>query len=56
MVKEKEINGKKFLLGHGDGLGPGDYGYKFIKSVFSNRLCQWLFERIHTTFCCFLGY
>lgn len=31
---------KKFYLGHGDGLGPGDTGYKFIKSVFANRLCQ----------------
>src|SRR5574338_486317 len=30
-----EINGKKFYIGHGDGLGPGDYGYKFIKKVFA---------------------
>jgi UDP-2,3-diacylglucosamine hydrolase len=43
----KEINGKKFYLGHGDGLGPGDYGYKFIKNVFASKLCQWLFARIH---------
>ncbi|MFB6305964.1 MAG: UDP-2,3-diacylglucosamine diphosphatase, partial [Flavobacteriales bacterium] len=35
------------FLGHGDGLGPGDKKYKFLKSIFSNRLCQWLFERIH---------
>ena len=27
----REFNGKKFLIGHGDGLGPGDRGYKFIK-------------------------
>lgn len=40
-------NGKKFYIGHGDGLGPGDHGYKFIKSIFSNRVCQWLFARIH---------
>lgn len=37
------FNGKKFLVGHGDGLGPGDHGYKFIKKVFRNRACQWLF-------------
>ncbi len=43
----REYNGKKFYLGHGDGLGPGDKGYKFIKKVFSNKVCQWLFARIH---------
>ena len=44
---QKEYNGKKFFLGHGDGLGPGDFGYKFIKKVFANKLAQWLFARIH---------
>jgi UDP-2,3-diacylglucosamine hydrolase len=43
----KNYNGKIFLIGHGDGLGPGDYGYKFIKKVFANKLCQWAFARIH---------
>lgn len=43
----KEFNGRKFFIGHGDGLGPGDHGYKFIKKVFSNRFCQWLFARLH---------
>lgn len=38
-----EFNNKKFLVGHGDGLGPGDYGYKFIKKIFRNRACNWLF-------------
>jgi UDP-2,3-diacylglucosamine hydrolase len=38
-----EFNGKKFLIGHGDGLGPGDHGYKFIKKVFRNPVCQWVF-------------
>lgn len=42
-----EMNGKSFFVGHGDGLGPGDYGYKFIKKVFSNPVCQWLFKWIH---------
>jgi UDP-2,3-diacylglucosamine hydrolase len=41
------INGKKFFIGHGDGLGPNDYGYKFIKKVFASKLCQWLFARLH---------
>jgi len=41
--KEFERNGKKFLIGHGDGLGPGDKGYKFLKKIFRNPLCKWLF-------------
>ncbi len=47
---EREWNGKKFFIGHGDGLGPGDYSYKFIKKVFTNPLCQWLFARLHPNF------
>jgi UDP-2,3-diacylglucosamine hydrolase len=38
-----ERNNKKFYIGHGDGLGPGDHGYKFIKKIFRNKFCQWLF-------------
>ena len=41
--KEFTINNKQFLIGHGDGLGPDDKGYKFIKKVFRNKICQWLF-------------
>ena len=44
------ISGKKFMIGHGDGLGPGDHGYKFLKKVFANPLCQWLFARLHPNF------
>jgi len=42
-----EYQGKKILLGHGDGLGPGDHGFKFLKKVFANPFCQWLFARLH---------
>lgn len=42
-------NNKKFYVGHGDGLGPGDHGYKFIKKIFRNRFCQWLFGQLHPT-------
>lgn len=45
-----QINDKKFFIGHGDGLGPGDKGYKFIKKVFASKLCQWLFARLHPNF------
>jgi UDP-2,3-diacylglucosamine hydrolase len=42
-----DLQGKRCFIGHGDGLGPGDYGYKVLKKVFENKVCQWLFERIH---------
>ena len=41
-----ELNGKTFFIGHGDGLGPNDWGYKF-KKLFANKICQWLFARVH---------
>jgi UDP-2,3-diacylglucosamine hydrolase len=43
----REFSGKRFYLAHGDGLGPGDHGYKFIKKVFANPVNQWLFRQIH---------
>ena len=43
----KEILGKRFYLAHGDGLGQGDKGYKFIKWVFERKINQWLFRWIH---------
>jgi len=46
----EKLKGKTFFIGHGDGLGPGDHGYKFLKKVFSNPLCQWLFARLHPNF------
>jgi UDP-2,3-diacylglucosamine hydrolase len=45
--KEFEFNGKKFLIGHGDGLGPGDHRYKMMKKVFRNKLSQSLFGMLH---------
>lgn len=38
---------KQFLIGHGDGLGPGDAGFKMLKKVFRNRFCQWAFGQMH---------
>lgn len=40
---EFTFHGKKMLVGHGDGLGPGDHGYKRLKKIFRNPVCQWLF-------------
>jgi UDP-2,3-diacylglucosamine hydrolase len=47
---ERVYNEKRFVIGHGDGLGPGDKGYKFIKRVFAARWSQWLFARLHPNF------
>ncbi|OOQ58448.1 UDP-2,3-diacylglucosamine diphosphatase [Mucilaginibacter pedocola] len=45
-----ERNGKSFYLHHGDGLGPGDKKYKFLKKIFRSKLCQWAFARLHPNF------
>lgn len=44
---EINVEGKKFLIGHGDGLGPGDKQYKILKKVFTNPVCQWFFKWLH---------
>lgn len=41
------INDKKFLIGHGDGKGPHDKGYKRMKKVFTNPISKWLFRWLH---------
>ena len=43
----RKWNGKKFYIAHGDGLGPGDQGFKFLKAVFTNKFCQRLFNWLH---------
>ncbi|MGZ2370076.1 UDP-2,3-diacylglucosamine diphosphatase [Ancylomarina sp. YFZ004] len=45
-----EIDGKKFFLAHGDGLGPYDKGYKMLKKIFTNKFLQWCFARLHPNF------
>jgi UDP-2,3-diacylglucosamine hydrolase len=42
-----EIGGKVFCIGHGDGLGPGLRGYKFMNAVFKCRFVQRLFSTLH---------
>lgn len=41
------IGDKDFFIGHGDGLGPGDKGYKRMKKVFIHPLSQRLFRALH---------
>ena len=42
-----EIGGKRFCLGHGDGLGPVPSGYRFLRGLFHNRVAQFLFSMLH---------
>jgi UDP-2,3-diacylglucosamine hydrolase len=51
----REIGGKKFFIAHGDGLGPGDWGYKLLKWTFRNKVLQWLFSRLHPNFSMWIG-
>jgi len=51
----KEINGLKFLIAHGDGLGPGDYGYKILEKIFRSKILQWMFSRLHPNFALWIG-
>jgi len=45
--QEFSINNKLFFIGHGDGLGPGDKGYKRMKKVFTFPFFKWLFRWMH---------
>lgn len=47
---ETTLYNKRFLIGHGDGLGPGDHAYKLMKKVFACRACQKLFSFLHPGF------
>jgi UDP-2,3-diacylglucosamine hydrolase len=42
-----ELQGRKIFLAHGDGLGPGDHGYKLLKRVLRNRLARGAFRWVH---------
>ena len=46
-AKSIQIGNKKFFIGHGDGLGNYDYKYKLLKSVFTNKIAQFLYSRLH---------
>ena len=42
-----EAQGRRIFLAHGDGLGPGDHGYKLLKQVLRNPAARFLFRWIH---------
>jgi len=54
MVAERSRS--TFFIGHGDGLGPGDKGYKRMKKLFTNPISKWMFKRLlHPDFAMRLG-
>ena len=44
---QMEISGMSFCLGHGDGLGPVPFGYRFLRGIFHSRFLQILFSTLH---------
>lgn len=42
-----DISGRRFCLGHGDGLGDGMRGYKLMRWTFHNRFFQAMFSLLH---------
>ena len=50
-----EEDSQLIFIGHGDGLGRGDYKYKILKSLFTSNICKWLFSRLHPNFGIRLG-
>jgi UDP-2,3-diacylglucosamine hydrolase len=50
-----QMGGKTFCLGHGDGLGGGDRGYRFLQGIFRNRFLQVCFSALHPWFAFRLG-
>ena len=50
-----EHAGFRCMVGHGDGLGPGDRKYKALKRVFRNPAAQWAFARLHPNFAYAIG-
>ena len=45
--KEFTFNDNTFFIGHGDGLGPGDKGFKRMKKVFTNPVAKWFYRWLH---------
>ena len=52
----KTINNKVFFLAHGDGLDPSEKGYLLLKKLFTSKLAQFLFSRLHPNFAFWLGH
>jgi UDP-2,3-diacylglucosamine hydrolase len=41
------LQGKQLHVCHGDGLMPSDRGYRVLKKILRNRLCQRIYKMLH---------
>lgn len=46
-VLERWIQGRNCFITHGDGVGEMSPVFRFIRSMFRNKVCQWLYSGIH---------
>lgn len=44
---EFNLNGKRFFIGHGDGLVENDTGYNLLKKILRNKIIQSVYSIIH---------
>lgn len=42
-----DLLGKRFFLAHGDEVDNRSLAFRFIRALFRNRFCQWLYAGIH---------
>ena len=42
-----DLDGKKFYVAHGDGLGDPSLSFRFMRGFFRNKFCQFLYKWIH---------
>ena len=42
-----ELEGKKFMVAHGDGLGNDKKSFLFLRKIFHSKFCQALFSTLH---------
>lgn len=45
-IQIKEISGKTFFLNHGDAIGRRKVSFRFIRSLFRNKVCQFLYSML----------
>lgn len=43
----EEIDGRRFFMAHGDGVGQLPLGFRLLRKIFRNKTCQRLFAAIH---------
>lgn len=46
-VVDTIIDGRRFVMEHGDGVGEMRWSYRLMRRLFRNRMAQWLYSAIH---------